>query len=103
PSFTTDTTAPAMFRFRNCDGISASRKVSKSGLVNSGAGLVFGATTETSAGGGDGADIKGDGAGPCALVTRIAIAVAMANAANCARAENARCIWHCTLPVLLNW
>jgi hypothetical protein len=53
-----------MFRFRDCDGISASRKVSKSAFVNSAAGLVFGAAAETSAAGGDGADIKGDGAGP---------------------------------------
>jgi len=53
-----------MVRFRNCEGINASRKVSKSALVNSCAGLRGGTTTGTFAGGGDGADINGDGAGP---------------------------------------
>ena len=92
-----------MFRFRNCEGMSASRKVSKSALVNSGAGLVCGATTGMFAGGGDGADINGDGAGPCALATLIAIALTTAKVANCARGENASCIWQRSLPVPLSW
>ena len=53
-----------MFRFCNCEGISASRKVSKSAFVNSGAALGCGAIAGAVAGGGEGTDMSGDGAGP---------------------------------------
>jgi hypothetical protein len=53
-----------MFRFRNCEGISASRKVSKSALVNTDGGLGCGEAAGTFAGGGEGSDMSGDGAGP---------------------------------------
>lgn len=53
-----------MFRFRNCHGISASRKVSKSALVNSGAASACGVTTGALEVGGDGAVVRGEGAGP---------------------------------------
>src|ERR1051326_3458231 len=55
-----------MFRFCNCDGISASRKVSKSCRVNAGGGLACGGVAAAFAGGGEGSEINGDGAGPCA-------------------------------------
>src|SRR2546430_17555417 len=54
-----------MSRFCSCDGINASRNVSKSDFVSAGGGLGCGATAETFIGGGEGSDISGDGAGPC--------------------------------------
>jgi hypothetical protein len=69
-----------MSRFRNCDGISASRKVSKSAFVNSGATLCRGVViAETFAGGGDGSGISGDGAGPCPWAPAISAEVSVAN------------------------
>src|ERR1700747_1093686 len=68
-----------MFRVCNWDGISASRKASKSCFVKGGAGLVSGTGAEgTFAGGGEGSEINGDGAGPCPC----AIAASPTTAAN---------------------
>src|SRR5437868_7880926 len=57
-----------MFRFCNCDGIKASRKLSKSCRVNAGGGLGCDGVAAAFAGGGVGSEIngEGDGAGPCA-------------------------------------
>ena len=57
-----------MFRFCNCDGINASRKLSKSCRVNAGGGLGCDGVAAAFAGGGVGSEIngEGDGAGPCA-------------------------------------
>src|SRR5205085_1273967 len=57
-----------MFRFCNCDGINASRKLSKSCRVNAGGGLGCEGVAAAFAGGGVGSEIngEGDGAGPCA-------------------------------------
>ena len=74
---TTDTTAPAMSRFCSCDGIKASRNVSKSDFVSAGGGLGCGATAATFVGGGEGSDISGDGAGPCAFAVAKTIAAMM--------------------------
>src|SRR5438270_6209168 len=65
-----------MFRFCSCDGISASRNVSKSALVNAGGGLGCGATAGSFAGGGEGNDSNGDGAGPCAWAIAIIATIA---------------------------
>ena len=57
-----------MFRVCNCEGISASRKASKSCLVKTGAGLVSGIAADgTLAGGGEGGEISGDGAGSLSM------------------------------------
>src|SRR5262249_44766734 len=89
-----------MLRFCNCDGISASRKVSKSSFVNAGGGVGCGAEEGPFAGGGDGSDITGDGMGPCAFADdsapRIVAAAAVDRETNrtisfCTNAEFASC------------
>src|SRR5690242_10865415 len=56
-----------MLRVCSWDGINASRNVSKSCFVSAGAGLASGVGADDDfAGGGEGREIKGEGAGPCA-------------------------------------
>ena len=66
-----------MFRVCNCDGISASRKVSKSGREKAGGGLGCAVTAGAFAGGGVGSEIngEGDGAGPCPNAAAAAVTI----------------------------
>src|SRR5438046_251828 len=85
-----------MFRFCNCDGIKASRKLSKSCRVNVGGGLGCDGVAAAFAGGGVGSEINGedDGAGPCANAA--AVAVKTNNAITFCTAANLPVVWPMT-------
>src|ERR1700724_884542 len=90
----------------NCDGISASRKASKSCFVKTGAGLVSGTGADgTLTGGGEGSEISGDGAGPCPWATAVAAKIETKRSSLCIRASLAvealltrLCFWLEAIP-----